>query len=189
MAIFITNLNSVLTYGVTATNDGNVTQHNVIVTDSKITPNSATCASLAPAATCVLSGSHNVTQAELDAEQVDNTSSVTSALLPVAESVTLSTPVVQVSSLAILKAVVAIVMQMGVARLRLMRCCQQPNSHFGDKTGGVKMIANRVKNTDQKAIGNRTESMCKPYGMPTKTVRHKCAAIERATRRQAAPCP
>ena len=107
MAIFITNLNSVLTYGVTATNDGNVTQHNVIVTDSKITPNSATCASLAPAATCVLSGSHNVTQAELDAEQVDNTSSVTSALLPVAESVTLSTPVVKVSSLVILKAVVA----------------------------------------------------------------------------------
>jgi large repetitive protein len=100
-------LNSVLTYNVIVTNDGTITQSNVTVTDSKIMPGSMTCASLAPAATCILTGSHVVTQAELDAGQVDNVGSVTSTLLPVAETATLFTPVVQVSSLAIAKAVAA----------------------------------------------------------------------------------
>ena len=103
----LVTLNSALTYDVTVTNDGTITQNNVIVADSNITPSSMTCPTLAPTATCVLSGSHIVTQAELDAGQVDNTGSVTSTMLPIAESVTLSTPVVQVSSLAIAKTVSA----------------------------------------------------------------------------------
>ncbi|MFV0645685.1 MAG: Ig-like domain-containing protein, partial [Sphingomonadaceae bacterium] len=49
-------LNDTLSYSVTATNSGTVTQHNVVVSDNKISPSSTTCATLAPGATCVLSG-------------------------------------------------------------------------------------------------------------------------------------
>ncbi len=103
----VATLNSVLTYDVTATNDGNITQNNVLVTDSKISPSTMMCATLAPAGICVLSGIHTVTQSELDAGQVNNTGTVTSTLLPIAESVTISTPVVQISSLAIGKVIAA----------------------------------------------------------------------------------
>ncbi|MFV0645462.1 MAG: hypothetical protein ACK5NN_13365, partial [Sphingomonadaceae bacterium] len=41
-------LNDTLSYSVTATNSGTVTQHNVVVSDNKITPNTITCATLAP---------------------------------------------------------------------------------------------------------------------------------------------
>jgi len=66
-------LGDVLTYTVTVTNTGNVTLTNVTVSDPLLTPNSTTCATLAPGATCVLTGTHTVTLAEANAGQVVNT--------------------------------------------------------------------------------------------------------------------
>ncbi|NCA71969.1 MAG: DUF11 domain-containing protein, partial [Sphingobacteriia bacterium] len=66
-------LDSVLTYTVTATNTGNVTLTNVVVSDSLITPASETCASVAVGETCVLTGTYRVTQTDVDAGQVVNT--------------------------------------------------------------------------------------------------------------------
>ncbi len=65
-----------LTYTVTATNSGTVTLNNVIVSDALISPNSNTCPTLAPGATCVLSGTYTVTQADVDAGSIVNTASV-----------------------------------------------------------------------------------------------------------------
>ena len=52
------SLNDTLSYTVTASNDGSTTLSNVVVSDTKITPSSNTCASVAPGATCVLSGTY-----------------------------------------------------------------------------------------------------------------------------------
>ncbi len=97
------SLNDTLTYSVTVTNDGTTTLNNVVVSDALLTPNSNTCATLAASATCVLTGTHVVTQAEVDAGSVDNTGSVTSTEVPGPTTVTLSTPVAQNHSLAIAK--------------------------------------------------------------------------------------
>ncbi|WP_157892998.1 DUF7507 domain-containing protein, partial [Marinicella sediminis] len=56
------SLNDTLTYTVTVTNTGNVTLNNVTVTDTLITPNSTSCASVAPTGTCILVGTYVVTQ-------------------------------------------------------------------------------------------------------------------------------
>ena len=66
-------INDVLTYTVVATNTGNVTLTNVVVTDPQLTPASQTCATLAPAATCTLVGTHTVTLSEVNAGQIVNT--------------------------------------------------------------------------------------------------------------------
>ncbi|MEX0915340.1 MAG: hypothetical protein WDZ60_05550, partial [Wenzhouxiangellaceae bacterium] len=66
---------SVLSYTVTVSNSGNVTLNNVEVSDSLITPGQNICATLAPGADCVLSGTYTVTQADVDAGQVSNTGS------------------------------------------------------------------------------------------------------------------
>ena len=61
------SLGDVLTYTVTVTNTsatGNLT--NVVVSDSKITPGTTTCASVAPGATCVLVGTYTVTRGGRD---------------------------------------------------------------------------------------------------------------------------
>jgi uncharacterized repeat protein (TIGR01451 family) len=98
-------LNDVLTYAVTVTNTGNVTQTTVVVTDAKLTPNTANCASLAPGAQCVLTGTKTVTQAEVDAGSISNTGQAVSTLVTTPVIDTLVTPVAQTSSLAIAKAV------------------------------------------------------------------------------------
>ncbi len=67
------SLGDVLTYTVTVTNTGNRTLTNVTVTDNLISPNSTSCASLAPGATCVLTGTYTVTQADVDAGGISNT--------------------------------------------------------------------------------------------------------------------
>ena len=54
----------VLTYTVVATNDGTVVLTNVQVSDSALTPNNATCPSVAVNATCVLTGNHTVSPAD-----------------------------------------------------------------------------------------------------------------------------
>lgn len=69
----------VLTYTITATNTGNVVLNNVVVSDVLITPNSKTCATLAPGETCVLVGTHAVTLAEATTGTLSNTASATSA--------------------------------------------------------------------------------------------------------------
>ena len=73
-------LGSVLTYTVTATNTGNVTLNNVVVSDNDLPldPASNTCASVAVGDTCVLVGTYTVTQADVDAGEVVNTATADS---------------------------------------------------------------------------------------------------------------
>jgi hypothetical protein len=66
-------VNDLLTYTITVTNTGNITLNNVEVTDDKITPASNSCASVAPGATCILTGTYTVTQADMDAGEIVNT--------------------------------------------------------------------------------------------------------------------
>nr|WP_231118286.1 OmpA family protein [Lysobacter silvisoli] len=68
-----------LTYTITVTNTGNVSLTDVVVTDNKISPNSVTCTTLAPSATCVLTGTYRVTQADTNAGNVVNAAVVTTA--------------------------------------------------------------------------------------------------------------
>jgi uncharacterized repeat protein (TIGR01451 family) len=72
---------SVLTYTITATNTGNVELSEVVVSDPAITPTSNVCATLAPAATCILSGTYVVDADDVNAGQVSNTATVQSAQL------------------------------------------------------------------------------------------------------------
>ena len=87
-----------LTYTVTRTNTGNTTLANVVVSDALITPNSNTCASVAPGATCQLVGTYTVTQADADAGNIRNTAVVTSPVCPAGSTdpactTTIDTPV------------------------------------------------------------------------------------------------
>jgi uncharacterized repeat protein (TIGR01451 family) len=62
-------------FTITATNTGNITLNNVVVTDAKLTPTGGTtpCGSVAPGGTCTLVGTYVVTQADADAGLFDNT--------------------------------------------------------------------------------------------------------------------
>jgi len=92
-----------LSYTVTVTNTGNVTLNNVVVSDAQLTPSSFSCPTLAPDATCVLTGTHVVTQAEEDAGQVVNTASVSSDELADIPSNTVTTPVEMFADLVTIK--------------------------------------------------------------------------------------
>ncbi len=65
-----------LTYTLTATNTGTVTLTDVVVTDP-MTTGTITCASLVPAATCVLTTTYVVVQGDVDAGSIINTGDVT----------------------------------------------------------------------------------------------------------------
>ncbi len=98
-------LGDTLEYVVTATNTGNATQTNVVVSDAQLTPNSMTCATLAPNATCVLTGTHEVTLAEADAGEVVNTAGVISDEVPTSvPSNTVVTPIGEDPALTLVKA-------------------------------------------------------------------------------------
>ena len=71
-------LGDTITYSIVATNTGNVTLTNVVVSDPLLTPSSNTCASVAPGATCTLTGDYVVTQADLDAGSFTNTATADS---------------------------------------------------------------------------------------------------------------
>jgi len=73
-------LGSVLEFTITATNSGNMTLTNVVVSDSLITPTGGTtpCASVAPGETCTLIGDYEVTQQDVDNGEVLNTASANS---------------------------------------------------------------------------------------------------------------
>ncbi|RZV44458.1 MAG: DUF11 domain-containing protein, partial [Acidimicrobiales bacterium] len=96
-------LNDVLTYTITATNTGTTTQSNVVVSDPLIQPTTITCATLAPGATCVLSGTYTVDQDDVDTGSIVNTASVQSdeVTTPVTEGET--TSVAQSSGLSMVK--------------------------------------------------------------------------------------
>ncbi len=92
----------VLEYTITLTNTGNTTLTGVVVNDSKISPNSITCASVAPGGTCVLVGTYTVLQSDADAGTIQNVATVTSPLCPAGGvgvcTVTVDTPVFQTST-------------------------------------------------------------------------------------------
>jgi uncharacterized repeat protein (TIGR01451 family) len=77
------HVGQVVTYTLTATNSGNITLHNVSVSDSpaldgfSCTP-SIPVASLAPGGTVTCTGTHAITQADLDAGSFADTASATS---------------------------------------------------------------------------------------------------------------
>lgn len=82
-----------LTYTITATNAGNTTLTNVAVRDDLIDPAEAFCASLAPAATCVLTGSLTVTLDDAQNGSIENTAEALSDQTPVAVVARLDVPV------------------------------------------------------------------------------------------------
>jgi len=93
-------LDDVLTYTITVTNTGTATLSGVVVSDPMLTPASETCATVAPNATCVLTGTYTVTQADVDAGSIVNTASGDSNQTdPITDDET--TPVAQTDSLAI----------------------------------------------------------------------------------------
>jgi len=71
------SLGDTITYDVVMENTGNVTLTNVVVSDPKLTPSTANCASVTPGNLCTLTGTHTVTQADIDAGSINNTGSVT----------------------------------------------------------------------------------------------------------------
>lgn len=97
------SLNDVLTYNVTATNDGTVTLTNVTVSDPMLVPNSISCPSVAIGGACLLSGTYTVGQPDVDAGSINNTGSATSVEVAGPVTANLVTPVPQNPSLAIQK--------------------------------------------------------------------------------------
>ncbi|MCA3572473.1 MAG: hypothetical protein IOC86_01050, partial [Aestuariivirga sp.] len=71
-----------LAYTVTATNLGNTDLTGVVVSDNRITPDTASCAVLIPAATCVLTGSLTVTRDDAQAGEIVNTATADSTETP-----------------------------------------------------------------------------------------------------------
>ena len=85
-----------LTYTITATNTGNSTLTNVVVSDPLITPSSKTCASLEVSKTCVLTGSYVVTAQDAANGGRENTATVKSDSTKLV-SASVSVPVVIVT--------------------------------------------------------------------------------------------
>ena len=84
------NLGDKLTYTATATNSGNVPLSGVQVSDLLVQSSAVQCGELAVAASCELTGSYAVTQADVDAGETSNTVTAAAAELddPVTASVT-----------------------------------------------------------------------------------------------------
>ena len=84
------NLGDKLTYTATATNSGNVPLSRVQVSDLLVHSSAVQCGVLAVAASCELTGSYAVTQADVDAGETSNTVTAAAAELddPVTASVT-----------------------------------------------------------------------------------------------------
>ena len=95
------SLGDVLTYTITATNNGTVSQTNIALSDPLISPSSATCATVPPGGTCVLTGSLTVTQAQVDAGQIANTAQAISDAIPGPQTASVTTPIAQSQALSI----------------------------------------------------------------------------------------
>ncbi|NBS13013.1 MAG: DUF11 domain-containing protein, partial [Gammaproteobacteria bacterium] len=97
------SLGDTLTYSVVATNSGNTTLTNMVVTDEKLNPTTITCASVAPEDTCELAGTYTVTQADIDAGEILNNAQVVSDEVDEPTKTTLKTPVEQKPAITIEK--------------------------------------------------------------------------------------
>jgi len=95
---------SELTYTVTASNTGNTTLSNVVVSDPLLDSSTTTCATLAPGADCVLTGTYTVTQADADSGEVVNTGTADSDETPPSDD-TVTTPVAQAADLSLSKVI------------------------------------------------------------------------------------
>ena len=96
------NLGDTLTYTATAANTGNVALDEVTVADLLVNTSGEECASLNIGATCVLTGTHTITQADVDAGKVVNTATA-SATGATAQTVTNEFTVDQVKTLSLVK--------------------------------------------------------------------------------------
>ena len=83
-------VNDTLTYTITATNTGNITLTNVLLSDNKIAPSSQNCPTILPGKTCVLVGTYKISPADITAGEVKNTATATATQLsaPIIASVT-----------------------------------------------------------------------------------------------------
>ena len=97
------SLNDTLSFSVTVTNTGNITQTGLIVSDPLLTPTSVTCTTVAPSATCVLVGTHVVTQAEVDSGQFVNIASGLSTEVPSPVTNSVTTPISQNPAIDLIK--------------------------------------------------------------------------------------
>ncbi|SDZ32349.1 conserved repeat domain-containing protein, partial [Lysobacter sp. yr284] len=88
-------LGDVLTYKITAKNTGNVTLHNVVVSDPQLTPNSITCVTLAIGAECVLEGTHQVSLVDVNNTKIVNIAEVRSDEVTTPVTATATTTVVK----------------------------------------------------------------------------------------------
>src|SRR5690625_2742390 len=95
---------SVLTYTIVATNTGNVTLENVVVSDPMITPTGGTtpCATEIGRAACTLEGDSTLTQDDVDACEIVNTATAGSDQTP-DEDDTVTTPVDQTPAIVLVK--------------------------------------------------------------------------------------
>jgi len=96
------SLGDTLTYTVTATNVGAVLQSNVIVTDNRITPSSITCPLVATGESCVLVGTTEVTQDDIDAATIVNVATAESDQSPIQDT-TLTLPIAQAPAIDLIK--------------------------------------------------------------------------------------
>ena len=97
------SLGDTLTYTVTATNIGNLTLTDMVVSDEKLSPATVTCASVEPGKACSLVGTYQVSQAQVDAGFIDNVASVASAEIAETTETNLRVPVPRRPALAITK--------------------------------------------------------------------------------------
>lgn len=95
------SLGDTLTYTVTATNTGTVTQSAVQISSPLLSPASQTCAVVARAGTCVLSGALPVTQADVDAGTISIVAGVTSDRIATPVEGTQTTSIAQVQALSL----------------------------------------------------------------------------------------
>jgi uncharacterized repeat protein (TIGR01451 family) len=96
------SLNDILTFTITATNNGNVTLNNVVVSDPMITPNSNSCPTVIPGATCQLVGIYTVSQTDVDNGEINNTGTGDSDNTPPVTD-TITTPIPRIPALTVTK--------------------------------------------------------------------------------------
>ena len=100
-------LNDVLTYTATATNNGNVPLSGVTLSDLLVDEDGHDCGSLDIGEECELTGTHTVTQADVDAGVVTNTVTANANDLTTAVTASQQTPVTQESALTLTKTTTA----------------------------------------------------------------------------------
>ena len=90
-----------LTFTVSLLNDGDATLTQVLLSDDRVSPSSASCAKVLPGSSCKLVGSYKVTQADVDAGNLVNIALASMKEHPEGRKVVLNTPLTQVTELAL----------------------------------------------------------------------------------------